>query len=174
MEHFVIMREERYRTVRGEQYAELPQEDSLKLELEEFAKRAEEKAFGDYQKRNNHYQQAAGGYKGPYLHATFVNQGQHQQPPVAQKLKTSFSHPEVHYQQPLPHKIETAVVYHDGHAAPYPRTGFTHQGQFEQPNMRNQAPPSKTHGRVPNCDEVARLYGGVVFKEYDRNKMRRA
>ena len=130
MEH-IVMREERYRAIREEKYEQYmvpSQEDPVKITLEHFGKLAEQKAFVVHQ-RQNYYQQD-GGHKGPYLHATVVNQGQYQ-----------------HYQQPVAHK-----------------------GHSQQAYTRNQVPPLKKHGGVMDCNEVAKLYGGVVFTDYGRNK----
>ncbi|GMN49213.1 hypothetical protein TIFTF001_018383 [Ficus carica] len=98
MDHFVIVREERYRLVREVQYAAPPQEDPVKTSER---KRAKEKALADYQKKN--YNQQV-GHKGPYL-------------PV------DIAHP-----------------------------------------------PLKKHGGVMDCNEAAKLFGGVVITDYGRNK----
>ncbi|EXC23303.1 hypothetical protein L484_005253 [Morus notabilis] len=103
MEHFVIMREERYRVVREDQsYC-----------------------------------------RGPYLYTTLVQQ----EPPMTHKVQTYATplHEAGDYQQPFAHKGPN-----------YPRV------------------PSKKHGGVMDCNEVAKLYGGVVFTEYGRNKFPRA
>ncbi|EXC23300.1 hypothetical protein L484_005252 [Morus notabilis] len=158
MGHFVI-REEHYHAVREEQYEYYvapPQDDSLKIMLENFGKRAEQNAFVDYQQRQKYNQQDC-GYKGPYLHATVAQQ----QPATTHKVQTTFAPPKGHYQQPIAHKGPN-----------YLRTGIAHQGHVQQPNEGSQlqGPPSKTHGGVMDCNEAAKLYGGVVITEYGRNK----
>ena len=69
----------------------------------------------------------------------------------------------VQQEPPMTHKMQTyATPLHEG--PNYPRAAV-HQGNV---------PPSKKHGGVMDCNEVAKLYGGVVFTEYGRNKFPRA
>lgn len=64
---------------------------------------------------------------------------------------------------PMTHKVHTYTIPHKG--PNYPRT-FAHQGHVEQPNMVNQAPPLKNHGRVMNHKDAAKIYGGEEFTKY--------
>ncbi|PON93246.1 hypothetical protein TorRG33x02_111520 [Trema orientale] len=161
MAHFVV-REERFRVIRKEQheYYMAPREELYPLEMimfEQIGKRSNhhQQDFADdyyvFQKPYYH-QQSQVNHRGPYLHATIVRQ----QPYVAYKE---------------PH-VETRIVTREpqmqGNVTQY------HQGDqnYPQANMvSNQVAPQvmKKQGGAIDCNEAAKLYGGLLSIEYGRN-----
>ncbi|PON88242.1 hypothetical protein TorRG33x02_160710 [Trema orientale] len=154
-----LTRESRYRVIRKEQheYHMAPREDTSEMiTYEQIGKRYDHYHQQDFADHDLHFQkpyyhqQSHVGHKGPYLHATVVHD---QQQPCA--YRGPFVQTRIAPQGP--HVQGTITQYRQGDQN-YPQANMV-SSQLVPQAMKKQ-------GGAIDCNEAAKLYGGIVFTDY--------